>query len=80
MCLNEIHICICLWEKRNENYILSFSLELIKVGGYYFPHPCDGPRSSHLFCKQPLVDTEFDMPGASKEHLMGLFMSVMSFT
>jgi hypothetical protein len=63
MCLNEIYICVCLWENRGmKKFILSLSLELVKVGSYHFPCPCDGPQNSYLFFKQPLVDTEFDKP------------------
>jgi hypothetical protein len=40
--------------------MLSLSLELVKVGGYDFPQPCDGPRNSYFF-KRPSVVTEFDM-------------------
>jgi hypothetical protein len=28
---------------RNEKYILSLSLVIVKVGGYDFPRPCAGP-------------------------------------
>jgi hypothetical protein len=59
MCFNEIQICVCLWEKKRNGKILSLGLELVKVGGYDFPHPGDGPRNSHVFFKRPL---EFDMP------------------
>jgi hypothetical protein len=65
---------VCLWEnKRNKKYTLSLSLELIKVGGYDFHHPCDGPQNSHLFFKQPLVDTVFDLPGADQVQFCSVF-------
>jgi hypothetical protein len=38
-------------------------LELIEVGNYDFPNPCDGPQNGHLFLKRPLADIVFDMPG-----------------
>jgi hypothetical protein len=58
-------------KQTNEKYILSLSLDL---GGYDFPHPCDGPRSSHLFLKRPLIDTESDMPD-----LCSCFLNIASF-
>jgi hypothetical protein len=59
MCFNETHFCVCLWEN-----VFSVSLELVKVGGYDFSHPCDPPPppQSHLFFKRPLVDIVFDIP------------------
>jgi hypothetical protein len=52
---NEIHIlCVFLGKLKNEKCMLSLSLELVEVGGYGLPHPCDGPRNSHLFFKRPL--------------------------
>jgi hypothetical protein len=39
MCLSEIHISMCLWENIEKRNVLSLSLELVKVGGYGFPHP-----------------------------------------
>jgi hypothetical protein len=62
MCFNEIHICLCLWENRGtKKFIRSLSLELVNVGGFDIPLPCDGLWNSRLFLKQLLVDTEFDM-------------------
>jgi hypothetical protein len=61
ICFNELHICGACGQVEEQN-ILSLCLELVKVGGYDFPHPCYGPQNSHLFFKRPLVDTEFDMP------------------
>jgi hypothetical protein len=51
MFLIEIHVCVRLWEteERKIVYILSLSLELIKVIGYDLPHSCDGPRKSPVF-------------------------------
>jgi hypothetical protein len=46
-----------------QKYILSLRLKLVKVGGYYFPHLCDGPRNSHLFFKRSSIDTESDVLG-----------------
>jgi hypothetical protein len=43
---------------------LKFKLGISKVAGYDFPHPRDGLWNSHLFFKQPLVDTEFNLPDA----------------
>jgi hypothetical protein len=60
ICFNEVHICVCLWNKK---YILSLRFKLVKVGGYDFLRPCDGHWNSHLFYKRSLVDTEFDKPG-----------------
>jgi hypothetical protein len=51
----------------NEKYVLSLSLELVKVVGYDFPHLFDNPSESHLFFKWPLVDTEFDISNLSYE-------------
>jgi hypothetical protein len=34
----------------------------IRVGGYDFPHRCDGPPEVISILKRPLVDVEFDMP------------------
>jgi hypothetical protein len=45
MCFSEIYIYVCLWENGGTKAFLSFSLELVKVGGYDFPHPRDGPRN-----------------------------------
>jgi hypothetical protein len=44
----------------NEKCILILSLELVKVDGYDFPHPCNSSRF-----KRPLADTEFDMAAYS---------------
>jgi hypothetical protein len=35
-------------KQRNEKYILSLSMELVKIGGYDFPGPRDGPQNSPL--------------------------------
>jgi hypothetical protein len=45
---------------RKEKYVLS--LELVKVGGYDFPHPYDGPWNSHLISKWTSIDTEIYIP------------------
>jgi hypothetical protein len=45
---------VCLWENRGtKNIIFSKSLELVNVGGYDFPRPCDDPRNRHLFLSGP---------------------------
>jgi hypothetical protein len=38
---------------RNENYVLSESMELVKVDGYGFAHPCDGPEIVISFLSGP---------------------------
>jgi hypothetical protein len=55
MCFSEIHICVCLWETGGTK---NFSLEFVKVGGYDFSHPCDGPLDGHLFPKLLLADSD----------------------
>jgi hypothetical protein len=57
MCLNEIDICVCLWERKI--YILSLSLYLVKVGCYGFYLRVSRPQEQSLL----LVGTEFDIPG-----------------
>jgi hypothetical protein len=53
-----------LWENtETKNISLSSSLELVKVGGYDFPHPCVGLQNNHFFFKWPLADTDFDGHG-----------------
>jgi hypothetical protein len=47
--------------KMNEKYILSLSLELVKVGSYD-PLPEGWPPEQPPLFKWPLVDTKFDMP------------------
>jgi hypothetical protein len=37
MRVNEIHICVCLWD---EKYMKSLSLELVKLGSYDFHYIC----------------------------------------
>jgi hypothetical protein len=54
-----VHACGKIEDKK---YILSLSLELVKVGGYDFPTHVMVP-GSYLFSKRTLVDTEFDIPG-----------------
>jgi hypothetical protein len=55
------YLCAC--KKIDERKVISsLSLELVKVGGYDFTHPCDGPRKSRRFFKWSLVDIELDMP------------------
>jgi hypothetical protein len=80
MCVNEIHIRVVLVGKyRNEIYILSLSLELAKVGGYDFPHPCDDPQNSRLYFKGPIGDIEFDMYAEHSRQLpMGLCPPALS--
>jgi hypothetical protein len=41
--------CELVGKYRNEKYMWSLSLELVKVGGLDFPQPCDGLRNSGLF-------------------------------
>jgi hypothetical protein len=55
-CLNDIHICVCLWENRNKKYILSLSLELVNVGSYDFPHPSDALQNSQMALSRQLSD------------------------
>jgi hypothetical protein len=43
------HLCVVVGKQRNEKYTLSLRLELVKVGGYDFPHPCDDQQNSHIF-------------------------------
>jgi hypothetical protein len=54
-------LCTLVGKQRSEKYILSLSLELVKMGSYDFSHPCDDPQNSQVFFKLSLVDTEFDM-------------------
>jgi hypothetical protein len=55
---------VCAIRKiKEQEYTLKSSLELLKAGGYDFSHPCVDLCNSHLFLKQPLTDTEFDIPG-----------------
>jgi hypothetical protein len=65
MCFNEINICVCLWENRGTKIYpkLKLGISSLKVGGYDFLHPCDGPWNSHLFLKQPSLGIKSDMPG-----------------
>jgi hypothetical protein len=55
MCFNEIYIILCalVGKWKIKKYILSLSLELLKVGGYDFPQPHDYPRNSGLFLSGP---------------------------
>jgi hypothetical protein len=41
---------------------LKLKLGIIKVGGYDFSDPSEGPWTSHLFFMLSLVDIDFDMP------------------
>jgi hypothetical protein len=54
-----------------EKYILSLSLELVKVSGYGFPHPCEGLPNSHLFFNRPLVNTDFNIPDLQQSGVAG---------
>jgi hypothetical protein len=47
-------VCVCVWGVIRTNNTLILSFELVKVGGYDFPHPCDSPRNSHLSIQRPL--------------------------
>jgi hypothetical protein len=47
----------------------NLKLGISKVGGYSFPHSCDGPRKSRLSFKWPLVETEFGVPGLHDDDL-----------
>jgi hypothetical protein len=49
MCFNEIRICVLVGKYENEKYILNLSLKLGNVGGYDFPHSCDGLQKSHFY-------------------------------
>lgn len=48
MCVNKIHINTLLARQKNKEHILRFRLELVKMGGRDFSHPCDGRRNIHL--------------------------------
>jgi hypothetical protein len=61
MRLNKMHI-VCFWEnKRNEKSILSFSLQLVKAGGYFLTDVMT-PKQSRRFTPFS-VNTEPDIPG-----------------
>jgi hypothetical protein len=40
---------------------------IYKVGGYVFPHSCDGPRNSRPFLSGALVDIKFDISAADSD-------------
>jgi hypothetical protein len=50
-CVSVIFTFVCACGKINERkIILNLSLDLVKVGGCDFPHPCDSPlKSPRLF-------------------------------
>jgi hypothetical protein len=50
-----IIIIIIIGGKEEEEIYPQLKLRVTKVDGYDFPHPCDDPRNSHLFLKQPLI-------------------------
>jgi hypothetical protein len=64
-------LCTYFWENRETKNILSFSLGLVRVRDYDFPHPFDGFRNSYLFLKRPLVDTELNKPGIENAREQG---------
>jgi hypothetical protein len=51
---------VLVGKQRNEKYILSLSLILVKAGIYDFPHSCDSHQNNCLFLKFPSVDIEFN--------------------
>jgi hypothetical protein len=52
-------LCALVGKWRNEKYIFSLSMKLVKVGSYDFPQPL-GTISPF---QQPLIHIEFDIPG-----------------
>jgi hypothetical protein len=53
-------LCALVGKLRNEKYMFSLSLELVKVGSYDFPTHVMAPKQSPLF-KRPSVDIVFHM-------------------
>jgi hypothetical protein len=49
MCSSENHIYVCLRIDKERKYVLSLNLELVKIGGYNVPNPCDGTHNSPIF-------------------------------
>ncbi len=46
--LNEIHVCVCLWEIGGMKIYLGLSLDFVKVCGYDLTNPNDGPCNSNF--------------------------------
>jgi hypothetical protein len=65
-------------KKEIKQYIWVWRFELVKVGGYGYPHLYDGLWSNRLFCKRRLVHAEFDM--LALQQLMTQFSHIFFFS
>lgn len=67
MCFSAIHMC-ALAGKAKEQFFLSSSLDLVKVGSYDLSHThVMAPSNRYLYFQWPLAHTEFDMPSINHD-------------
>jgi hypothetical protein len=59
MRFDEIHIGVCLQEKKEEKYIAQLNLGTSKSKWFWSSCPCGGSQRSHVFFKRPII--KFDI-------------------